>query len=83
MHENTLDICAHPSRVSLQLPHSSLSPGAFWEWAESSVLEGARRLQHLCRMLEDKLNAPDAQVSVQIGFHSFIQQQTTSGRFTL
>ncbi|XP_076746694.1 rho guanine nucleotide exchange factor 37 [Maylandia zebra] len=44
-----------------QLPHSSLSPGAFWEWAESSVLEGARRLQHLCRMVEDKLNAPDAQ----------------------
>ncbi|KAL3972589.1 hypothetical protein ACER0C_023796 [Sarotherodon galilaeus] len=44
-----------------QLPHSSLSPGAFWEWTESSVLEGARRLQYLCRMLEDKLNAPDAQ----------------------
>lgn len=83
MNKNMLAICAHLPHVSLQLTHSSLSPGAFWEWAESSVLEGARRLQHLCRMVEDKLNAPDAQVSVQIGFHSFIQQQTTSGSFTL
>uniref|UniRef100_A0A3B4TRM5 Rho guanine nucleotide exchange factor 37 n=1 Tax=Seriola dumerili TaxID=41447 RepID=A0A3B4TRM5_SERDU len=44
-----------------QLPHSSLSPGAFWEWAESGVLEGARRLETLCRSVEDTLNAPVVQ----------------------
>ncbi|XP_038867921.1 rho guanine nucleotide exchange factor 37-like [Salvelinus namaycush] len=27
---------------------SSLEPNAFWEWAECSVLEGARRLESLC-----------------------------------
>ncbi|XP_020493165.1 rho guanine nucleotide exchange factor 37 [Labrus bergylta] len=41
-----------------QLPHSSLSPKAFWEWAESAVLEGARRLETLCRGVQDTLNAP-------------------------
>ncbi|XP_060904539.1 rho guanine nucleotide exchange factor 37 [Labrus mixtus] len=41
-----------------QLPHSSLSPKAFWEWAESTVLEGARRLETLCRGVQDTLNAP-------------------------
>ncbi|XP_028272438.1 rho guanine nucleotide exchange factor 37 [Parambassis ranga] len=44
-----------------QLPHSSLHPSAFWEWAESSVLEGARSLQTLCQSLEDSLNAPFVQ----------------------
>uniref|UniRef100_A0A8D3A288 Rho guanine nucleotide exchange factor 37 n=1 Tax=Scophthalmus maximus TaxID=52904 RepID=A0A8D3A288_SCOMX len=44
-----------------QLPHSSLSPGAFWEWAESMALEGARRLETLCRSVEDTLNAPVVQ----------------------
>ncbi|KAM7389359.1 hypothetical protein PAMP_023343 [Pampus punctatissimus] len=44
-----------------QLPHSSLDPGAFWEWAESAVLEGARRLETLCRSVEDTLNAPAVQ----------------------
>uniref|UniRef100_A0A3B4X8J2 Rho guanine nucleotide exchange factor 37 n=1 Tax=Seriola lalandi dorsalis TaxID=1841481 RepID=A0A3B4X8J2_SERLL len=44
-----------------QLPHSSFSPGAFWEWAESAVLEGARKLDTLCRSVEDTLNAPVVQ----------------------
>ncbi|XP_047440342.1 rho guanine nucleotide exchange factor 37 [Mugil cephalus] len=44
-----------------QLPHSYLQPGAFWEWAESSVLEGARKLQTLCQSVEDTLNAPFVQ----------------------
>ncbi|XP_069566198.1 rho guanine nucleotide exchange factor 37 [Brachyistius frenatus] len=44
-----------------QLPHSSFHPGAFWEWAESAVLEGARRLQTLCQSVEDTLNAPVVQ----------------------
>ncbi|XP_018535118.1 rho guanine nucleotide exchange factor 37 [Lates calcarifer] len=44
-----------------QLPHSSLSPGAFWEWAESTVLQGARSLETLCRSVEDTLNAPVVQ----------------------
>uniref|UniRef100_A0A4W6C8T1 Rho guanine nucleotide exchange factor 37 n=1 Tax=Lates calcarifer TaxID=8187 RepID=A0A4W6C8T1_LATCA len=48
-----------------QLPHSSLSPGAFWEWAESTVLQGARSLETLCRSVEDTLNAPVVQVGVK------------------
>nr|XP_040028935.1 rho guanine nucleotide exchange factor 37 isoform X2 [Gasterosteus aculeatus aculeatus]XP_040028936.1 rho guanine nucleotide exchange factor 37 isoform X2 [Gasterosteus aculeatus aculeatus]XP_040028937.1 rho guanine nucleotide exchange factor 37 isoform X2 [Gasterosteus aculeatus aculeatus] len=44
-----------------QLPHSSLSHGAFWEWAESAALEGARRLETLCRGVENTLNAPVVQ----------------------
>ncbi|XP_053285465.1 rho guanine nucleotide exchange factor 37 [Pleuronectes platessa] len=44
-----------------QLPHSSFSPGAFWEWAETAVLEGARRLETLCRSVEETLNAPFVQ----------------------
>ncbi|XP_034545135.1 rho guanine nucleotide exchange factor 37 [Notolabrus celidotus] len=41
-----------------QLPQSSLNPKAFWEWAESAVLEGARRLETLCQNVQDTLNAP-------------------------
>ncbi|XP_026213214.1 rho guanine nucleotide exchange factor 37 [Anabas testudineus] len=41
-----------------QLPQSSLDSGAFWEWAESTVLEEASRLETLCRSVEDTLNAP-------------------------
>ncbi|KAM3866954.1 rho guanine nucleotide exchange factor 37 [Diretmus argenteus] len=44
-----------------QLPHSSLDPGAFWEWADCAVLEGARRLETVCRSVEETLNAPSAQ----------------------
>ncbi|XP_029298235.1 LOW QUALITY PROTEIN: rho guanine nucleotide exchange factor 37 [Cottoperca gobio] len=44
-----------------QLPQSSLNPSAFWEWAESAVLEGARRMETLCRSVEDTLNAPFVQ----------------------
>uniref|UniRef100_A0A3Q0RXU7 Rho guanine nucleotide exchange factor (GEF) 37 n=1 Tax=Amphilophus citrinellus TaxID=61819 RepID=A0A3Q0RXU7_AMPCI len=44
-----------------QLPHSGLPPGAFWEWAESAVLEGAKRLQTLCHTVEERLNAPAVQ----------------------
>lgn len=47
-----------------QLPHSSLEPKAFWGWAESAALEGARRLEALCRSVEDTLNAPVVQVGV-------------------
>lgn len=46
-----------------QLSHSSLAPRAFWEWAESAVLEGARRFETLCLSMQDTLNAPVAQVS--------------------
>uniref|UniRef100_A0A672GHK8 Rho guanine nucleotide exchange factor (GEF) 37 n=1 Tax=Salarias fasciatus TaxID=181472 RepID=A0A672GHK8_SALFA len=49
-----------------QLPHSSLHPRAFWEWAESAALEGARRLQTLCRSVEDTLNAPIVQVGADL-----------------
>uniref|UniRef100_A0A671U7B5 Rho guanine nucleotide exchange factor 37 n=1 Tax=Sparus aurata TaxID=8175 RepID=A0A671U7B5_SPAAU len=34
---------------------------AFWGWAESAVLEGARRIETLCRSVEDTLNAPVVQ----------------------
>ncbi|XP_067375404.1 rho guanine nucleotide exchange factor 37 isoform X2 [Channa argus] len=44
-----------------QLPHSSLDSGAFWKWAESAALEGARRLETLCRSVQDTLNAPFVQ----------------------
>ncbi|XP_051810307.1 rho guanine nucleotide exchange factor 37 [Acanthochromis polyacanthus] len=44
-----------------QLPHSSVHPAAFWEWAESAVLEGARRLETLCQTVQDTLNAPVVQ----------------------
>ncbi|XP_044061650.1 rho guanine nucleotide exchange factor 37 [Siniperca chuatsi] len=44
-----------------QLPHSTLDPSAFWGWAESAVLEGARRLETLCQSVEDTLNAPAVQ----------------------
>ncbi|XP_037317453.2 rho guanine nucleotide exchange factor 37 [Pungitius pungitius] len=44
-----------------QLPHSSLSHGAFWEWAESAVLESAGRLETLCRGVVNTLNAPVVQ----------------------
>ncbi|XP_054453672.1 rho guanine nucleotide exchange factor 37 [Anoplopoma fimbria] len=44
-----------------QLPHSSLNRGAFWEWAECAVLEGARRLETLCRSVEDTLYGPVVQ----------------------
>lgn len=44
-----------------QLPHSFLNPAAFWGWAETAVLEGARKLETLCRSVEDTLNAPVVQ----------------------
>ncbi|XP_061582090.1 rho guanine nucleotide exchange factor 37 [Cololabis saira] len=44
-----------------QLPHSSLPPSAFWEWADSAVLEGARKLQTLCECVEETLSSPAAQ----------------------
>lgn len=61
-------ILFHPLRffsfftVSFQLPHSFLNPIAFWGWAETAVLEGARKLETLCRSVEDTLNAPVVQV---------------------
>ncbi|XP_007246472.2 rho guanine nucleotide exchange factor 37 [Astyanax mexicanus] len=47
-----------------QLPHSYLDSSAFWEWAEGSVLEEARKLEALCQSVQDELNAPIVQVSV-------------------
>ncbi|KAM4555280.1 LOW QUALITY PROTEIN: rho guanine nucleotide exchange factor 37 [Odontesthes bonariensis] len=44
-----------------QLPHSALHTGAFWEWAEAAVLDGARKLQTLCQSVEDTFNAPVVQ----------------------
>lgn len=57
-----------------QLPHSALSPGAFWEWAESAVLEGARRLETLCRSVEDTLNTP----VVQVGAEKVLRETTNN-----
>uniref|UniRef100_A0A8B9RJT2 Rho guanine nucleotide exchange factor 37 n=1 Tax=Astyanax mexicanus TaxID=7994 RepID=A0A8B9RJT2_ASTMX len=45
-----------------QLPHSYLDSSAFWEWAEGSVLEEARKLEALCQSVQDELNAPIVQV---------------------
>ncbi|KAI1899044.1 hypothetical protein AGOR_G00078630 [Albula goreensis] len=44
-----------------QLPHNNLEAGAFWEWAEGSVLEGAKTLEGLCQSLQEELNAPIVQ----------------------
>ncbi|KAI9521252.1 hypothetical protein NQZ68_007566 [Dissostichus eleginoides] len=44
-----------------QLPKSSLSPSAFWEWAEVAVLDEARKLETLCQSVEETLNAPSSQ----------------------
>ncbi|XP_030224535.1 rho guanine nucleotide exchange factor 37 [Gadus morhua] len=44
-----------------QLPHSSLEPGAFWEWVEHAVLEGARNLESVCCNVEETLSAPISQ----------------------
>ncbi|TRY97471.1 hypothetical protein DNTS_008206 [Danionella cerebrum] len=44
-----------------QLPHSYLEAGEFWKWAETSVLEGSRRLECLCQSVQDELNAPIVQ----------------------
>ncbi|CAJ1059192.1 rho guanine nucleotide exchange factor 37 [Xyrichtys novacula] len=41
-----------------QLPHSPLSSKAFWEWTESAVLEGAKKLETLCQTVQETLNAP-------------------------
>lgn len=46
----------------MQLPHAYLDSSAFWEWVESSVLEGARKLETLCQSVQDELNAPIVQV---------------------
>ncbi|XP_048032366.1 rho guanine nucleotide exchange factor 37 isoform X3 [Megalobrama amblycephala] len=44
-----------------QLPHSYLETGEFWKWAETSVLEGSRRMESLCQSVQDELNAPIVQ----------------------
>ncbi|KAJ8338491.1 hypothetical protein SKAU_G00374570 [Synaphobranchus kaupii] len=44
-----------------QFPHNFMEPSAFWEWAKGSVLEGAKRLESLCRSLEEEMNAPIVQ----------------------
>ncbi len=49
--------------VSQQLPHSYLEDCEFWKWAETSVLEGSRRLESLCQSVQHELNAPIVQVS--------------------
>ncbi|KAM9833456.1 rho guanine nucleotide exchange factor 37 [Syngnathus typhle] len=43
-----------------QLPHSSLNTAAFWEWAETTVLEGARRLDTLGQNVEETLLRPSS-----------------------
>lgn len=60
----------------LQLSHSSLGPRAFWQWAESAVLEGARRFETLCLSMHDTLNAPVAQVSLDLPRTSDMVSQT-------
>ncbi|XP_061691240.1 rho guanine nucleotide exchange factor 37 isoform X2 [Syngnathoides biaculeatus] len=44
-----------------QLPHSSLDASAFWEWAETAVLEGARSLDALGQSVEETLLGPASQ----------------------
>ncbi|CAL8358201.1 unnamed protein product [Merluccius merluccius] len=44
-----------------QLPHSALETGAFWEWAEHAVLEGARNLGSVCCIVEETLSTPIVQ----------------------
>lgn len=58
----SFSLCLYSCAVIFQLPHSSLGPRAFWGWAESVVLEGARKLETLCRSVEDTLKAPFVQV---------------------
>lgn len=41
-----------------QLPHSAISPSAFWDWANGAVLEGMKKLQVLCQSVEEALSAP-------------------------
>lgn len=55
--------------VSWQLPHSYLEAGEFWKWAETSVLEGSRRMESLCQSVQDELNAPIVQVSSNTETH--------------
>ncbi|KAM9470424.1 rho guanine nucleotide exchange factor 37 isoform 1-T4 [Clarias gariepinus] len=49
-----------------QLPHTYLDSSAFWEWAESSVLESARKLETLCQSIQDELNAPIVQPVIAV-----------------
>ncbi|XP_030621859.1 rho guanine nucleotide exchange factor 37 [Chanos chanos] len=49
------------SSFTHQLSHSHLEPSAFWEWAESSVLEGAKNLESLCQRVQEALNVPIVQ----------------------
>uniref|UniRef100_A0A673MV12 Rho guanine nucleotide exchange factor (GEF) 37 n=1 Tax=Sinocyclocheilus rhinocerous TaxID=307959 RepID=A0A673MV12_9TELE len=49
------------SSFTHQLPHSYLEDGEFWKWAETSVLEGSRRMESLCQSVQDELNAPIVQ----------------------
>ncbi|XP_060784026.1 rho guanine nucleotide exchange factor 37 [Neoarius graeffei] len=49
-----------------ELPHAYLDSSAFWEWAESSVLEGARKLETLCQSVQDALNAPIVQPAIAV-----------------
>ncbi|XP_026859372.2 rho guanine nucleotide exchange factor 37 [Electrophorus electricus] len=44
-----------------QLPHIHLEDGAFREWVEGSLLQGATELQALCRSVREELNAPIVQ----------------------
>lgn len=45
-----------------------MDSGAFWQWAESAVFEGARRLETLCQSVEETLNAPYVQVGLETSF---------------
>ncbi|XP_026081146.1 rho guanine nucleotide exchange factor 37-like [Carassius auratus] len=44
-----------------QLTHSLLEDGEFWKWAETSVLEGSRRMESLCQSVQCVLDAPIVQ----------------------
>uniref|UniRef100_A0A8C2FKS5 Rho guanine nucleotide exchange factor (GEF) 37 n=1 Tax=Cyprinus carpio TaxID=7962 RepID=A0A8C2FKS5_CYPCA len=44
-----------------QLPHSHLEDSEFWKWAETSVLEGSRRMESLCQSVQEELSAPIVQ----------------------
>ncbi|XP_061644162.1 rho guanine nucleotide exchange factor 37 isoform X2 [Phyllopteryx taeniolatus] len=49
-----------------QLPHSSLDASAFWEWAETAVLEGARSLDALGQSVEETLLGPASQQRLRL-----------------
>ncbi|KAI2656734.1 Rho guanine nucleotide exchange factor 37 [Labeo rohita] len=58
---NTLLLNELPQFNGKALQLLYLEDGEFWKWAETSVLEGSRRMESLCQSVQDELNAPIVQ----------------------